>query len=212
MAVEPRRGCGYRKVGGLYLVCKGSGMPCDRLPIPLTVCPTCSAGFKQTRGWTWINVVGLTGGVHRNCADQFPCPLCMATSDMGRAGLLWIGERFYATPAAFTYEADQLGISRRVKAVPRGFELGKTWVLLAHPKAITLADVEGDDALHYAPGIFRVFKPTAVEKLITGSQSRDATVTAELQKQGITPVVVPDGDRDHQGTVYDKFEEQELFT
>lgn len=35
MAVEARRGCGYRKAGGLYLVASGMGSPCHRLPIPL---------------------------------------------------------------------------------------------------------------------------------------------------------------------------------
>lgn len=30
MACEPKRGCGYRKVGGIYLVGGGIGVPCDR--------------------------------------------------------------------------------------------------------------------------------------------------------------------------------------
>lgn len=56
MAIEARRGCGYRKVGGIYLVGGGIGVPCDRLPYPLTVCPCCSQGVKQGRGWTWVTV------------------------------------------------------------------------------------------------------------------------------------------------------------
>ena len=31
MASEPKRGCGYRKIGGTYLVGGGIGIPCDRL-------------------------------------------------------------------------------------------------------------------------------------------------------------------------------------
>jgi len=46
MAVEPKRGCGYRKIGGLCLVSGGGGMPCDRLPMVLDVCPACSHGFR----------------------------------------------------------------------------------------------------------------------------------------------------------------------
>lgn len=53
MAIEAKRGCGFRKVGGTYLVSEGEGMPCDRLPIKLDVCPVCSHGFKRSRGWTW---------------------------------------------------------------------------------------------------------------------------------------------------------------
>ena len=55
MAVEARRGCGYRKVGGLYLMGGTGGMPCCKMPIPLHVCPTCHGGIKQTRGWSWID-------------------------------------------------------------------------------------------------------------------------------------------------------------
>jgi hypothetical protein len=51
---EQARGCGYRKEGGLYLVCDGEGKNCERMPIPLTSCPTCSQGIKPARGWSWI--------------------------------------------------------------------------------------------------------------------------------------------------------------
>lgn len=40
MAVETKRGCGYRKIGGLYLVAGNLSEPCDRLPWPLHVYPT----------------------------------------------------------------------------------------------------------------------------------------------------------------------------
>lgn len=136
MAVEPRRGCGFRKIGGLYFVGGGRPVFCDRLPIPLEVCPTCGHGIKQTRGYTWIDVDAFVRGVHPDCLDDFPCPLCMRPDSIGRAGLLWIGERFYKTPEDFIREANELGVSRRISAVPRGFKVGETWILLAHPKAI----------------------------------------------------------------------------
>lgn len=218
MAVEARRGCGYRKVGGLYLMGHGSGVPCDRLPLPLTVCPCCGAGIKQARGFTWVDVNALVGGVHRNCRDEFPCPLCMATSGMGRAGLIWIGEKFYSTPGEFVREADQQGISRRVAAVPRGFKVGETWILLAHPKGAPCGQCAGAGLIGRGldsspcdqcagsgkvPAIFRVFRPYAVEKIVTATQARDEAAMDELRKKGITPVIVPDDDPDHRGTVYD---------
>lgn len=201
MAVEARRGCGYRKVGGIYLVGGGSGVFCDRLPFPLDVCPTCHHGIKQSRGWTWIDVAGLTGGVHQGCKDDFACPFCMATSEMGKAGLLWIGEKFYPTPGHFIEESERLGISRRVSAVPRGFKVGETWILLAHPKAIAKWDAT---EMKWIPGIFRIFKPSRIEKIITETQSKDAEFMRELEASGLTPVIVPDNDRDHQGSVYDR--------
>jgi hypothetical protein len=55
MAIEAKRGCGYRKVGGTYLVSGGLGMPCCKMPILLKTCPCCGHGVKQSRGWTWID-------------------------------------------------------------------------------------------------------------------------------------------------------------
>jgi hypothetical protein len=52
---EKPRGCGRRKPGGLYLVAPGDGAPCCKLPIKLDVCPTCHAGIKPARGWTWVD-------------------------------------------------------------------------------------------------------------------------------------------------------------
>jgi hypothetical protein len=56
---EGKRGCGYRKPGGLYLRTDGHGRYCGALPIELTVCPTCSQGIKPARGWTWLNLAAL---------------------------------------------------------------------------------------------------------------------------------------------------------
>lgn len=243
MAVEKRRGCGYRKVGGTYLVSGGGGMPCDRLPILLDVCPTCSQGIKQTRGWTWIDVAKLVGGNHVGlaveCFDGPNCPLCFGVEKMGRAGLMWIGEAFYKTPQDFAQEGYEMGFSRRIKAVPRGFHVGSTWVLLAHPKAVHTAEIDTaavekwkkehpllaavtDQAAAvseifapervpdvtfephiYKPGVFHVWMPQRVEKLVLESQRGTPEIEALIQ-QGITPVFIPDDDKDHQGSVYEK--------
>lgn len=56
----------------------------------------------------------------RQCAE---CPL--ATKLFGKAGLLWIGEQYYKPPRDFITEADRLGVSRRIGAIPRQFEIGK---------------------------------------------------------------------------------------
>lgn len=223
MAIEPRRGCGYRKIGGLYLVSGGRGVVCDRLPIPLEVCPTCGHGIKQTRGWTWIDVPALVGGVHPACADDFACPLCMAPHELGRCGLLWIGERFYKTPRDFDREAAALGVSRRISAIPRGFKVGETWILFAHPKAVNRWEPlsEADRAaaiaqnlmlpddqtkLCYDPGIFKVWRPERIEKILPES-ARGSAEAAELVDKGIVPVFVPDDDPDHRGTVYEDEDE-----
>lgn len=78
MAAEAKRGCGYRKVGGLYLVAGKTGAACCKLPLPLTVCPCCGQGIKQTRGWTWVDPSKLMAG---ECSVG-----CSAPSDPGHHG------------------------------------------------------------------------------------------------------------------------------
>ena len=56
MAVEAKRGCGFRKVGGLYLVGGGFGIPCDRLPIRAGYLPLLRRGNQAV---TWVGR-GLT--------------------------------------------------------------------------------------------------------------------------------------------------------
>jgi hypothetical protein len=225
MAVEAKRGCGFRKVGGLYLVGSSSGIRCDRLPIALEICRCCGQGIKQTRGFTWVDIAGLVGGDHmvnmtpeelgpvpesgykataRHCHCHEFCPLCHNVASMGRGGLLWIGTQFYPTIEAFEAEAGLLGISRRITTVPRGFEIGKTWLLLAHSRGIIKPS--GDLTAKYVPAIFRVWKPERLERIYTESQRGSEAVQAD-EKRGITPVFFPDNDRDHQGSVYDKEEE-----
>lgn len=232
MAIEPRRGCGFRKINGLYLVGGGIAKPCDRLPLTLCLCPTCGAGIKQTRGWTWIDVSRLIEGPHvssvegelRECSCELRsrtigirilCTFCHFPKRMGRAGLLWIGEKFYATPADFVAEGMNLGFSRRIKSIPRGFKAGETWVLLAHPKAVhtTELDMEADEQqdfpltgapqkVVYKPGVFYVWLPQRIEKILPESARGSEEVT-DLEKRGITPVFVPTDDPDHQGSVHD---------
>ncbi len=142
VSVESARGCGFRKEGGLYLMGGDVWEPCDRLPIELHVCAACGHGIKPTRGWTWIepgSMLGLedvesamiTDCGNTNCGT---CPVGGAIPE--RAGLLWIGGEFYRTTVDFQREAQSVGISRRITAVPKDFEVGRSWVFLAHREAI----------------------------------------------------------------------------
>lgn len=207
---EGKRGCGYRsKPGAMYLVADGESHPCGRLPIPLTTCPCCGHGFKPTRGWTWVDgdrliEIAATLECHSNGCDhciisriirnrgQELARQARAIQDaeiidrMGKAGLLWIGEEFYATPADFTREAQDMGISRRISAVPHGFVVGETWVLLAHRKAIV--EFEFGNPAKFTPGIFRLFKPTAIEIISDGKEPPE--VIEDYLRRGLTPVMI----------------------
>lgn len=197
MAIEAERGCGFRKVGGLYLVSGGLGEPCHKLPIPLDVCPCCHGGIKPSRGFTWVGPAlvgpacedgsGYIINRHHHCRH---CPVCSPKLLGDKAGLLWIGGAYYPTPAHFTEEARVQGVSRRIPALPRGFEAGKHFVLCAHREATAGADGKK------IAGIFHVFRPERVELIVRRSEATQAKIDEEATR-GVTVVVVPDGDPDH---------------
>jgi hypothetical protein len=234
MAIEARRACGYRKVGGTYLVGGRLAAPCGRLPVPLAVCPACGHGIKPARGFTWVvpfELFGLRqfwfpGPV--TVAHPLPAPtLCLApgcsSCKLGgkpfgkaeRAGLLWVGSQFYKTPDLFTAEAACLGVSRRIARIPHGFELEQTWVLLAHLftpyQYESKMKVGGVPVPEMAerPGVFAFFLPERIERILTKSMATPAELE-RLEARGITPVIVPDNDPDHCGD-YEAPDEQEAL-
>jgi len=107
--LENKRDCGYRNPGGKYIIAGGMAAVCGRLPIPLTYCPTCGAGIKFCRSWSWIDGDAIaktkpcsfeSSGDPTKATAHCLCPL--GQPKIGRVGLLWIGEKFYKTPADFT--------------------------------------------------------------------------------------------------------------
>lgn len=201
---EGRRGCGYRKVGGTYLVCSAPSKPCGILPLELHSCPTCGAGIKQARGWTWVDPSELFKDARCRTCDAEGTPraftYCRFTQ-VQRAGLLWVGEEFYATPEEYMAEAASQGISRRIKAVPKDYVPGETWVLLAHPKVDFLAQDAVDVALSpwlanrydeplpaRRPAVFTAFLPERVERIVNGDESQEEI--AAIEKAGMVAVKV----------------------
>ncbi len=204
--IEDKRGCGWRKPGGIYLVGPPTGQPCCKLPFPLTTCPCCGAGIKPSRGWTWVDGSLFIGnGPPISCMKELDeamlCPLSNPIK-LEKCGLLWVGEGFYKTPADFLTEARNQGISRRLSTVPKGFEPGKTWVLLAHRFGHWLKDPEPEDydmdrggklnpeikKAICKPAIFSVFRPMAIEYVVRGDETEE-----ELERvvaRGMVPVDV----------------------
>lgn len=184
--IESSRGCGYRKPGGLYMVGGKFGVPCGVLPIPLTVCPCCNAGIKFSRGFAWIGRAVIDA---QTCRSGELCQHCEVWSDSHEHyGLMWVGEKFYPTPRQFVEEGYRQGISKKIPAVPKEFELGKDWILLAHRKAIDTGNRDQDGMPILAPGIFQAFKPERIEYVVRGDETDEEL--EKLQKRGITPVKV----------------------
>lgn len=216
MTQEQKRGCGYRKVGGTYLVGDYIPISCDRLPYPLEVCPICGQGIKVGRGMTKINPVKLFG-VHHGCKDNNPhCFLCQPKSEVGY--LMRVGEKFYKTPEDFLIEGSLQGFSKRIAQIPRDFKVGKTVVYLCHKEACPIKGWNGNEMQEFMPllnenqpklvdadkvaykfGIFAAFIPQRIEKLYWQSALDDMPKSeiAKLKKRGITPIGIKDNDKDH---------------
>jgi len=187
-SLEWKRGCGYRKVGGLYLVSDPGGRECGRIPFPLEICPCCGEGFRPSRGYRWIDGEKLLALAESCKLSARKCAGCPATGqvDIGRSLLIWVSPDHY-TVEEFDKEAVTMGVSRRISgdALPRGLILGQTWIFLAHKEAIT--KYMGDEPEHI-PGVFKLFKPSRIEKIVTGEETDDEIEA--LVERGITPVRV----------------------
>jgi len=193
--------------------------PCPLLPYETHVCPTCGEGIRPARGFTWVDGARfIPPRGHGGALHDPVCPLSPLrdgtggyvqdsdgelVSKLGRCGLLWVGEQHYKTPRAFMDEAARMGVSRRIKAVPKDFIVGHTWVLLGHRKAILRACSEGcgDQAkpdsdcpicagtgYEHRPGVITTFRPTAVEYVLRGDETEEELEA--LEARGLSPVRV----------------------
>lgn len=188
VSYEEKRGCGWRKGGGIYLVAEGDPHPCCKLPIELTVCPTCHHGIHPARGWTWIEIDPFL----KSFCTQDERRCFLNREKVGKVGLIWVGEKYYKTTVDYVREAVDMGISRRITAVPKGFKIGETIVCLAHRKAV-FKGFQGDsqdakDESLFAPGIFYCFMPTALEYVVKGDETEEELEA--IKKRGLEPVKV----------------------
>jgi hypothetical protein len=176
------RGCGYRQVGGLYLVCDAMGFSCDRLPFELEGCPCCGGQWRFSRGIIKTNAWLIFKENHSICIDTSPslCPVCKPSDKI--AGLMWVGENNY-TPKSFIEEAAKYGVSKRIARIPEFIQLGKTWIFLAHRKAMD----------NKKPGIFMAFIPQRIEKIAKESEATPEFIE-KWEKKGVDICTVPDND------------------
>lgn len=185
---DQKRGCGYRSTGRMYLVSDGKTRSCGKLPIPLTVCPCCGQGIRPSRAPQWLEHPERLW-FDRECQVGDQCKTCPMGRwyETGAALLIWVGEKYYSTAVDFIKESAAMGISRHINAIPRGFVVGETWVLLAHRKAYDAA-IGITPEPNWQPGIFGMFKPTRIEIIVTGEEPHE--VIEGYVKRGLTPVCI----------------------
>lgn len=185
ISYEARRECGFRSPGkdgvGIYLRGSGLNEACERLPWLLDKCPCCGGQYRQSRGFTWIDPMSMFDPYTepRCTATVYPelynddlfakhrheqCWMCNPELLGSKAGLIWIGEKFYARPVNFLKEAEIMGISRKLGALPNGFRVGEHVIFLAHSR--TFSNRLPDGKIEYKPGVFAAFKPTSVDLVI----------------------------------------------
>jgi len=203
----------------MYLVSAGVSAPCGKLPLPLLICPCCGHGVKYSRGYTWVDATKLfakqpckyAAGLNKDIYPQLrdhcynKCPI--QKEEIGRCGLIWIGKKFYKTPDDWLKESQLQGVSRKLKTIPHGFEIGKTWILTAHLEAIKekVDCTECKEHLYvdskkctgckgkryvdeYTPAIFQAFLPTEIQYVVKGDETDEEIET--LEKRGLTPVKI----------------------
>lgn len=202
MSVEARRVCGYRQIGGIYLVGEGSSAPCAWLPHELTGCALCDFSPPFTRGvqrvsprYLFNDEAGaeMTSGRPPRACDPAICRRCPiprlaeqpapAFDNRPPLAMLWVGRQY--TTETFTREALELGVSRRISNPPDWLTV-PSWIFCAH------LDGAGDDR----PAVFYVFKLTRIE-IMRGDKSTTPAHLEEDRKRGWTTVQLPESDPDH---------------
>ncbi len=172
---DHQRGCGFRKPGGTYLIGGTTSSACCKLPFALTACPCCNQGIKFQRGLQWIN-----SSMFGECRAHVSLP-CVIQNQNTKMGLMWVGAKYYEKPQQFINEAAALGVSKRIGKLPADVEVNKTWIALAHPKAISdyrVAQPIGFETYcereyFFTPGIFMLFKVTAIQYVVTGNETEE---------------------------------------
>lgn len=181
-----KRGCGFR-YPGLYLFGTGIAISCDRLPLKIPVCPCCGETIRPLRSVRIFNPLKMFGkhkdlvdevGDETGCTCNTGCPACYPPE---KAGLMWIGERYYPTPKDFIREAIQAGVSKRVPTVPKDISPGD-WVFLAHPNA-NVMDIDHPERIVYA------FMVQEIQQVLTASQASDPKFIAKVRERGYIPVI-----------------------
>lgn len=208
-SMEPKRGCGFRQVGKLYLIGEGVGFKCPSLPLPFNECECCGYTPSFYRDFQWIRkayIKHIRSPTGQACQPE--CPVCYGINDQIEYGLMWVGRKYY-TPEEFIAEDKAMGICKAIKQIPKGLILGETWVLVAHPQSIIdkshpeykkaheywvtrgIDEGEKEPRPPSYPGVFYAFIPTRIEMLIYESQVTPEYLQ-ELEAKGITPIIVLD--------------------
>lgn len=182
------RGCGVRKVGGLYIYCApGVAAHCYRMPMPLPeACPCCGEEIRFLRSVRMINPLKLWGNCNKT-TEEHPCHKhnCYACFPPEKAGLMWVGKEY--TPEQFIKESFEIGTSKRIPAIPKNLKVGDR-LFLAHHEALPEVDADGIPNIT-RDGVFYATTITEFHQIVSEKQAQDEEYIDNIIKKGITPVL-----------------------
>jgi hypothetical protein len=215
---ETERGCGWRHIGGFYLMGSGMGQGCDALPLDLEPCGECGfelpkklrvmmsvhSGYLRPKILVKHSLPKDSEKVGEKCSDKFPCPVC--NMKFGKKFLLMTVAKEFYSPESFIEEARKYGVSKRIRpeTLPKEFELGKTWVFLAHKEAIRTKDSNPDILTderklgEYKRGLFYAFKPKRIEAIVGDNEKPEKV--KDLEDEGFKVIQLPHDDPRFQPT------------
>jgi hypothetical protein len=96
---------------------------------------------------------------------------------------MWAGSAHYPTAESYILEAAELGVSKRVSAIPKGIKPG-VWCFIAHRKAVPW--IPGGPPV--GPGVIHVFKVSSLDYIVRGDETEDQI--ERLEKRGLRLVRV----------------------
>jgi hypothetical protein len=198
--VEKARLNGYRIPGQLYLVGTLVNYQCCKIPLELSKDIIPKLGLLPVP----MSIKEKELPYH-DCIAVPVChqDSCAIFSQKKFCGMMWVNEKDYPGAAFFVSEARTQPIQMRIKHLSCNIQIGASWVLLAHRKAIVdYSDGAGgwineetgqaETAIKYKPGMFTMFRVDAVEYLVTEKDLQGSAVKYlyDMQKGGVTLVKV----------------------
>lgn len=203
-----KRGCGWPKAGGLYMVSGERWQGCGKFPFTIEPCDhclkmglTCSLGYSRAPRWADLDALLAQATCKRPEVIAPPgspqlkgkCPACPADAgELGMGILTWVGAKHYPTAREYLQEVDRQGISWRVAQLPNKVVIGETWALCCHVNAVRLPLVNGEEP-QWKPGAVALYRIDRVNYVVKDGELESEEGRAKLerlQKRGITLVRV----------------------